>query len=245
MNARTRVVLASSIAVLALSARVYAGEAAIAMPNGVSAFEIGRHVTINGMPTQMRGFVSALGQREVADAFRQALGRPLVENSIGGKLILGRMQGDDYVSVQIEAVGAGSRGVVAVTQPKVAYDNRAAMRASTEHWLARLPAGSRLVSQMESQDGGNSSRHLVITNAQSEALNRDRLVSLLGDEGLRLEREGVPEGRAPRRMPEGFADSRTLFFKGAHKDAIATVHREASGRTMVVLNITTSLERMR
>ena len=46
-------------------------------------------------------------------------------------------------------------------------------------------------------------------------------------------------------MPEGLAASRMLFFKGTDKDAIATVRRDGNGQTTVVLNIVTSLERMR
>lgn len=217
----------------------------VALPKGLSTFDIGQQVSVNGMPMQLRGFVSAMSPRDAAEAFRQSMGKPLVENTVGNKLVLGRRQGEHFVTVQVEATGSGSRGVVAVTHLKAAYDNQAATQASTERWLARLPVGSRLMSQMDSEDAGKRSKHLVIVNSQDEALNRDRLVSALGDEGLSLEREGVPDALDARRLPEKLANSRTLFFKGANKDAIATVQRESNGQTTVVLNIVTSTERNR
>ena len=194
---------------------------------------------------RLRGFVSALSVRDIADGFRQSLGKPLVENTLGNKLVLGRAQGEHYLSVQIEPARAGSRGIVAVTDLQAAHANRSAAQASRERWLARLPPGSRLISQMESQDAGRLSLHIVFTNSQDEALNRDRLVSVLTDEGLALEREGSPDPRAAMRRPDGFAESRLLFFKGVSKEAMATVYRQGAGQTTVVLNISTSLERMR
>lgn len=217
----------------------------VAVPKNLNTFDIGQQVSVNGMPMRMRGFVSGLSPRDAGAAFRQSLGDPLVENRVGDKLVLGQRQGDFFVSVQVEAAGSGSRGVMAVTHLKAAYDNQAATQASADRWLAKLPAGSRLLSQMESQDAGKRSKHLVIVNSQDEGLNRDRLVSALGDEGLSLEREGIPDAVDARRLPELLANSRTLFFKGNNKDAMATVHRDGNGQTTVVLNIVMSPERLK
>lgn len=215
------------------------------LPMEVRSFDVGQQVNLNGLPMRLRGFVSALSPKAAAEAFRQSLGKPLVENMLGNTLVLGRAQGEHYISVQIEAAGAGSRGIVGVAHLKSAYDNRSATRENTQRWLSRLPAGSRLLSQMESQDGGKLSRHLVIANTQAQALNRERLISLLADEGLVFERESVPDEHDAARMSEELAGSRMLFFKGANKEAIATVSRDGSGQTTMVLNVITSLERIR
>ena len=218
----------------------------VSVPKGLTTFDIGQQVSVNGLPMQLRGFVSARAARELADAFRHSLGKPLVEHMLGGKLVLGRREGEHYLSVQIESVAnGGSRGIVAVTHLKAAYDNQAPTHDNMQRWLVRLPAGSRLLSQMESEDAGKLSRHLIISNSQDEALNRDHLVSLLAEEGLRLEREGAPDVQSAARMNDSLAASRLLFFKGADKEAIATLRRDGDGQTTVVLNIITSLERMR
>ena len=140
----------------------------VPLPRGLNTFDIGQQVSVNGLPMHLRGFVSATDSRELAEAFRQSLGKPLVENLFGSKLVLGRLEAEHYLSVQIESAGSGSRGILAVTHLKAAYDNQATTRDNTQRWLTRLPAGSQLLSQMESQDAGKLSRHLVITNTQDE-----------------------------------------------------------------------------
>ena len=215
----------------------------IVMPKEAHSFDVGRQVTLNGMPMRMQGFVSELAPRAVADAFRQAWGKPLVESTQGTKLILGRAQNEHYLVVQIEAAAAGSRGVVAMSDLRAANERQAVSQAEAQRWLDRLPAGSRLLSQMESEDAGRLSRHLVFANAQNESLNRDRLVGLLAEEGFVLDREGSPgehAAAAPAAWPGG---ARLLVFKGARKEATATIHRDANGQTTTVLNFVHSLER--
>ncbi|MDQ2736441.1 MAG: hypothetical protein M3Y55_15945, partial [Pseudomonadota bacterium] len=82
-------------------------------------------------------------------------------------------------------------------------------------------------------------------NGQGEALNRERLISLLADEGFAFEREGSPDEQSVRRIPDELAYGRLLFFKGASKDAIATLSRDGSGQTTMVLNVVTSSEHSR
>lgn len=217
----------------------------IPLPKDVQAFDIGQQVTVNGLPMRAQGFVSPAKPAQLAEWFRQSLGKPLVENTMGNKLILGRAQGEHYLTVQIEPAGMGSRGVVAVTHLKAAYDAQADTKASTDRWLSRLPAGSRLLSQMASQDGGKLSRHLIIINSHSEALNRDRLKSLMAEDGFVFEREGTADNQAAAKLPEGLANSKTLFFKAAGKEAMATIHRDSEGRTAIVVNTITLMERFK
>lgn len=217
----------------------------IILPKDVQAFDIGQQVAVNGMPMRAQGFVSSAKPAQLVEQFRQSLGKPLVENTIGSKLILGRAQGEHYLTVQIEPAGMGSRGVVAVTHLKAAYDAQADNQASAERLLSRLPSGSRLLSQMASQDGGKLSRHLIIINSHSEALNRDRLKSLMAEDGFVFEREGTADNQAAAKLPEGLAKSKTLFFKAAGKEAMATIHRDSEGRTAIVVNTITLMERFK
>ncbi len=239
-------VLAAFVCALVLPHFAQAAEwPVIELPSQVRGFDGGQQVHLNGLPMRLRGFVSALSTKAAADAFRQSLGKPLVENVLGDKLVLGRVQGEHYISVQIEPAGSGSRGVVGVTHLQNTDGAQAATQANAQRWLSRLPAGSRLLSQMESQDGGKLSRHLVITNAVGELLNRERLISLLADEGLVFERGDAAAASGDLQRPAEHAGSRLLFFKGAGKEALATLHRDDSGQTTMVLNVVTSLERVR
>lgn len=232
--------------VLALGGIAHADDwPVVDMPNGVRPFDVGRQITLQGTPMRIRGFVSPLPPKAVAAAFRRSLGKPIVENVMAGKLVLGRGQAEHYIVVEIEAAASGSRGLVAVSQLKTAYDNRLETRASTERWLARLPAGSRLLSRMESEDAGRLSRHLVVANGLDASANRERLIAMLADEGLTFEREGTVDADSAPRARQSLVDSRMLFFKGPGKEAIATLHRDDAGQTTLVLNVVTSLERVR
>lgn len=217
----------------------------IALPQTVTSFDVGRHVTVNGMPMRMQGFVSSMNSAELAKWFRQSMGKPLVENTLASKLILGRNQGDYYLTVQLEPTVAGARGVASVTDLKTANDNRAAFQQQTENWLARFPAGSRLLSQMSSEDAGKLSTHLLVTNLQSETLNYERLKSLMRSDGFEIERESQANEKVSAQLPANLANGKTLIFKGPGKEAVATIYRDKTGQTAIVLNIITQMERFK
>ena len=215
----------------------------IDLPTDANAYAIGQQMTVNGLPMRMQGFVSKAKPAQIAQWFRNSLGKPLVENILSNKLILGRSQGEHYISIQLEPIGSGTRGLVAVSQVKTAYENRFETRAVTERLLSRLPSGSRLVSQMTSSDGDKQAGYVVMSNTHNEDLNRDRLISMLQGDGLTLEREALAiSGTGHPPPPEG---AKTLFFKGAGKEAMAVIFRDQSGHTTVVLNTIIFLERFK
>jgi hypothetical protein len=212
----------------------------IALPNDVRLVHMGSQLTVNGLPMRLQGFLSRQSPAQVAEWLRQSLGQPLMENRVAEKLVLGRMQGDHYISIQLEPSGKGTRGVVAVTHLTLATDKREAARADSGRWLDRLPAGSRLLSHMKSEDAGKISTHLVFVNGTDERTNAARLKSMLADEGLLFERETSTDGKA---SGSNAVEGRTLYFRGPSKEAIAVVTR-SSGETAVVLNIISQLQRI-
>jgi hypothetical protein len=204
---------------------------------------MGEQLTVNGTPLRMQGFLSPGQPGEVAEWFRRHLGKPLVENTVAGKLVLGRPSGEFYLSVQLEGVGRGTRGLVAISHLKAGYERYPAAHEAAERLLARLPAGSRLISQMSSSEGGKLSRYLVISNEHGVELNRERVVDMMREDGLSLQREARPDARAARSLPPGAGDGRTLFFQGAGREAMALVSRSPDGSTTLVLHTLTAMER--
>jgi hypothetical protein len=218
----------------------------VAFPDYVRAFNLGSGaITVNGMPMRMQGFVSAGGREQLVRWFRRSLGDPVVENQIGNKLILGKAKEEYFITVQLEPAERGTRGLVAVTHLKAARDNRIETKDSVDRMLARLPAGSQLLSQMVSQDGGKTARHLVIANNHSESLNRDRVSALMQEDGLSPERHPSPGNGTAVDIPGETGNSKTLFFKGLNKEAVAVITRGEAGRTTIVLNTITSMERFK
>jgi hypothetical protein len=207
----------------------------VPVPKELQVFDIGQQLTLNGSPMRLQGFVSPATPDQLVELFRQSMGKPLAETAWGKLRVLGRAQGDFYISVQIEAAGQGSRGTTAVTHLKAAYESREETQLQREQWLSRLLPGSRLLSLVTSQDGARLSRHMVFANDHGETLNRDRLKSMLREDGLSFEREGRPGNDA--------SAGTTLFFKGDEKEALATIHRDSDGKTTVVLNVVTQTGR--
>lgn len=213
----------------------------LTLPKEVSGFEVARETTVNGIPMRLQGFTSDLPPSKTAQAFRRIMGEQIVENQLGGKLILGRAQGNHYLSVQIEAAYPGSRGIVAVSDLKTAYERREESETIRANYLRKLPAGSRLVSYMSSIDGNKSSQHIVVMNLHGERLNAETLKSVFSNEGLMLERENESEPDLASRSFGATRNGLVQFYKGQGKEAMATIFRDASGQTTTVLTITTQL----
>jgi hypothetical protein len=217
----------------------------VTLPKNVNTYNIGEQMSVNGMPMRMQGFLAKDNVSELAQWFRQSMGKPLMENRLDRKLILGRAEGEYYVSVQLEATPQGTRGLIAVTQLQAAFDHRAETAAASERLLMRMPAGSHLQSRMTSNDAGKVATFVVMDNDYSEELNRDRLVGMMQQDGLVLERETSPVSSVTRPLPAAMANSKILFFKGQGKEAIAVIKRNDLGRSTIVLNTTTQMERFK
>jgi hypothetical protein len=217
----------------------------IALPESAEAYAVGNEMNVNGMPMRVQGFESKLKTEQLAKWFRKSLGEPLVESPKGSKLVLGRAEKDYYLTIQLEPSSTGTRGLVAVTNLKVAADNATQNKQNMARWADRMPSGSKVASQMSSEDNGKLSNHIVISNLQTESLNAERLKSVMRDDGYEFEREGVADEAAAARMPVHASNGKILFFKGPNKEAVATINRDATGRTAIMLNTITQVERLR
>ena len=216
----------------------------IKLPRHLQLFPISSDTSANGVPMRMQGFTSSLPVAEIIQGVRDSLGQPLVMNQIGKQIVLGRPVGTFYVTVQIEAEGLGSRGVVATTDMQAAINNAELTRQDRQRWLDQLPAGSRLMSHVKSSDGSKRSVQIVYSNEQNGSINADRLKTILGREGLGLERESTTDNAA-NAGTNMFDQGKVIFFKGVAKEAIATIHRQPNGQTFTVLNIVNTSEQFK
>ncbi|GAA4029582.1 hypothetical protein [Actimicrobium antarcticum] len=211
------------------------------LPANLDTFSIADQMTVNGLPMRLKGFVSNRRPAEMIDAFRRSLGQPLVDSVVNGKQVLGRAEGGFYITVQIEAAGAGSKGTVAVTDLAAMSSNHAQQQDADTRWRNRLPAGSVISSQMTSQENGRAARHMVILNSHSESANRDALLRLMTEDGFALEREIRPDAAMRRSLPAHMAEASTMYFKSPGKEAMAVISRSGD-KTAVVFNSTVTLQ---
>lgn len=199
------------------------------LPDGLETFAIGQEMRVNGLPMRLRGFVSPRATAELLQALRMSLGNPLVEDTSGSAHVLGRAEGNYYISVRIEGTPSGSRGTVAVTDLGSASKRYSQHRNNLTRWRDRLPAGSTITSDLAAGEEGREAQHLVFVNRQGVSRNRDGLVALLKNDGFRLERE-VNDGATVS------AGAGTLYFAAPGKEAMAVIARSGD-ITSVVLNI--------
>lgn len=230
------------IVVLASAARAETAWPTPNLPSDLTTYAIGEQLTVNGMPMRLRGFVSRQSPSKLVDALRRSMQQPLVENTVGKSQVLGQASGNFYITVQIEPFGSGSKGTVAVSDLASLSAGHREREASNARWLDRLPAGSRIASDMTSQDGGRAVRHVTYSNGHSEALNRDALARLMSDDGYVVEREVGAHDVPPTAAISKLGDARTLYFKAPGKEATAVITRTGE-QTSVVLNTRSVLEK--
>jgi hypothetical protein len=157
-----------------------------------------------------------------------------MESRHGDKLILGRGAGRYYLTVQLDPLGSGTRGVIAVTKPPVDREEAADL-ASARRLLSGLPPGSNLVSHTSSIDGGLHAEHDAVVNDHSVDINSEYVQRMLRADGFILERESGPS-QAMGSGSRARSDARTLFFKRPGGEATAVFFRNDSGNSVVVLN---------
>jgi hypothetical protein len=237
--------LAAALLLATATARGATAWPAVALPPNVSAYALGDQVTVDGLPMRIQGWSSADSPAQLAAWFRRQLGRPLMENTLGRKLVLGRMAGEFYISIQLEADGKGTHGVLAVSHLKAGYQQRAETQAALRRLLSRLPSGTRVTSHMVSGDDGKLARYAVLANQYHEDINRERVVDMMREDGLALEREAAAVETSAHPLAAGARDGRTLWFKGAGKDAMAVICRGKDGGTTIVLNTVTHMEHVK
>lgn len=202
----------------------------IALPPEVSPFEVGEQLTVNGQPMRIRGFLAATSPERLAQWFRQRLGRPIVEDVVRGKHVLGQAQGEYYLTIQLERAGAGTRALVVLTHMTAALNNKTASDADRSRILAGFPIGSRLLNHVTSFDGGKASTYVVVANRYDEQLNVERLKEWLASDGMTVERDTGAD-----------AGGRSIFFRGAQREAVALVTRDPSGQTAIVMNTVSTI----
>lgn len=218
-----------------------AGEPTVALPGAAQPFSVGENIVLNGLPMRMRGFRSMESVDVLVAWFTKNLGSPVVENRLGNTIVLGKAIGEYYVSVQLEADRNGVRGLTAVSNLAAANEMRSVRNERGERLLLGLPHGSRVISDMVSEDRGKQSWHVVVENTHSEQLNVGRIQALMTQEGFALEHEssaGSTSGGTGMHAP---GDARTLYFRAKGKEAMATVARDELSKTVIVINTISSL----
>ena len=209
------------LAAVAPSAALADAWPALTHPQDARIEPVGERVRVNGVPMRLTRVITALPTEAATAHYRGTLGTPVAHAQTGHTQVLTQARGDFFITVSITPLADGrSEALTAVA------DSRAAREAAGRPFGLTLPAGSELLSDMESIDGGLASRQLVLVNPHSLRTNLDRLSASLAARGLR------PDGPPLADRDDALAQA----FSGAAGEAqLVLVRRD--GATSAVLTL--------
>jgi hypothetical protein len=144
---------------------------------------LGDQIRMNGVPMRMYRVTVPQGAEGLVGFYRDWLGPKRAETELLGDTVLSQGRGTHFITVRVHAL-ARDRAVALVS-----ISDASAGRQGTAGSGIRLPAGTALLSDMESVDGGRSARHLVGQNQMDLRTNLNALEKELTRRGYRPEEQ--------------------------------------------------------
>ncbi|MBC7699451.1 hypothetical protein [Aquabacterium sp.] len=208
----------------------------IQLPADAESISISDHMVANGVPMRTSSFTARQDVATTVAWFKARLGSPLAEDRLGNKTILGRAEGDFYITIQLEQIETGVLGLIGVSDMRYALTQRGKSREATDAWARDLPSGTKVLNLLVSQDDGKSSTYLLASNLQSDALNAERATRALERRGFVVERKVDLEKGATVNGSVITVSGRTVLFKSAGREATVMAFHDESGRAAIVIN---------
>lgn len=229
MRSKLKVCLLACAAAL-LCGTVLAGQwPQVAAPPRSSVQWVSDNMSQNGIAMQVKSFYSAAPLEAVVDFYRQEWtgnGQAAVENQLGEWLVIGRREGDYYVTVQARAAGkTGTEGFIAVNDLTALL----AERAEVDDAFPRM-GGTSVVSNTLSYDQGRAAKTLIFENTYSVDANASYYAGELRSAGWSL--------RNSFERPEAGRSTHTLYFERATESCFITVADAGDGKTIIAVNLT-------
>lgn len=182
----------------------------IPFPDQARVESLGDQVRVNGVPMRMYRVLMPQGARDLAAYYREQLGPRVAETRVLGDRLLSQGRGHHFITVRVHPL-AKDRSVALVS----VSDAQAASQPSPGKGIP-MPAGSAVLSDMESVDAGRGSRHLVVQNRLGVAANLKALEQELARRGLQ------PEARDYR----ADAGNTVRFYRGDRREARLVLTRK-------------------
>ena len=174
-----RVLLLSTFPCVLMSAAAASPWPELMHPRDARIEPIGEQVRLNGVPMRIARVLSPAPTAVVLSHYQQVLGAQVAHARTGHAHVLAQARGDFFITVTITPQPDGNTEALSSIA-----DSRAAREASSQPLGFNLPAGSELLSDMESVDGPLTSRQLVLINAHALRLNLSQLSASLAARGL-------------------------------------------------------------
>jgi hypothetical protein len=202
----------------------------VALPGVAHAHGSYAGFMVDGRPTHIQSFVVPRSLDSTVAWFRRHLGSDSVVNRLdSGGWVVGRLQGDYYLSVELSR-GPGNTtsgvAVVSLFHDAVQRRRRAARRALSE--LPNLPSDAHVLRDVESRDGDRREQELVIDDSDSLAWNARCL-----SQGLRA--SGMRDVSPPLTGDAHASGQRLLEFRSRRTSVVAVLHVRRGPGTVIVV----------
>ena len=198
----------------------------LAPPDGSVVERLGDAMVVSGRPATIDHIVVPQPPADVVRHYRKALDEnatgKIVEYRLKGDQILSRKVGEHFVTVRVHTALNGDADVWIMTTPM--QPPSSARGALPSHLV--LPAGSRILSNVETLDGARRAHTVIVTANAAVSATQDFLKRSLGERGFTLVASDA-SGNDPAR--------RVLLFQRGTEDVMATIADGPKGR-MLVLN---------
>lgn len=213
--------LVVGLLMMLLSKVGYADWPSLPFPDGAKVEGIGENVRLNGVPMRMYRVLSDQGVASILSFYRDALGPEHAEASVHQVSILSQMQGAYFISVRVKQAGPK------VTETLLAISHDDGRQQAGLPLGFTLPAGSELLSDMESTDNGKHARQLIFTNHLSMDANSDFMQAMLKEKGYRLQPTYTRDQ----------AERLSMMFDGKEREAIVVLTRIGQKTNVVMTTI--------
>jgi hypothetical protein len=210
-------------------------------PPYLEAFDIGSQMELHRMPVKIRGYVTNRTVTQTVNWYQTQMSGQWVLNKVGTKTILGHMERDFFITVELEPMLANAstpttKVVTAVMLVDGSKNASQAQDPALERWASRLPTGSRILSHVVDHEATNSALHLVAVNRQSLAYNVRHFQSEFHRLGYAPNPTFTDQSSSGSSVADAVQPEKLLFTAG-NKEAILVVGRNDKGQTTIVLNL--------
>jgi len=200
---------------------------AIEPPPGARVQSVAEEMKYNGVPMRIRQFTSEGTVDNVLWFYRQKWTeggkRKIATNTVGGWQVLGKQDGDYYITVQVRPrEPRGTEGYLGVSKlPSLTESPRVDML------FPRMP-GSEVISDVDSFDNGKAAKTLILKNDHSITSNQSYYESMMPGQDWKQQKSLRADQDINRRV---------LYFERRKEAASIVINPAPRGGTMVVINI--------
>lgn len=213
--------MAGGLLALACASTAYATPD-VPVPPKTQTAPVARKIIYNGLDMHAQVFQSDLSQKDVIDFYKHQWGKQVSVNALQSSKIVGHLDGDSFITVQVTPDGAGSKGTIGI----VKLPPKDAPHPQLGKGLPQ-PFGAKVVNDISYPEDRTPARTVLMVDQLAPDQNSSWFRSRLIANGWRDANTSACSQSAPACVMQ--------FERG--KSKMMFVSEKAGGRSEVLMNI--------